>query len=96
VHRSMSAASFWRDSLQPSSLSSGRIPFGMSSQRIVTSTGGVGDAHGHSHLATKSRILRLEFNDFHNLLVGDQFDKSSWERVCVFGSFATQGVLRSR
>src|SRR5882724_623249 len=34
---SRNAANFCRDSLQPSSLSSGRIPFGMSSQRIVIS-----------------------------------------------------------
>ena len=34
---SRNAANFCRDSLQPSSLSSGRIPFGMSLQRIVIS-----------------------------------------------------------
>ena len=34
---SRNAANFCRDSIQPSSLSSGRIPFGMSSQRIVIS-----------------------------------------------------------
>lgn len=37
VHHSRSAASFCRDSLQPSSLFSGRMPFGMPSQSTVTS-----------------------------------------------------------
>jgi len=41
-----------------------------------------------SSLSCKCRILRLEFNDFHNLRVGDQFNEYTLESVRVLRGFA--------
>jgi|HubBroStandDraft_4_1064222.scaffolds.fasta_scaffold1271659_1 hypothetical protein len=49
---------------------------------------GVGEAGGQLHLTSKCRILRLELNDFRNLLAGHQSDKSPFESVGVLGGFA--------
>lgn len=56
--------------------------------------GAIGEADGHSHLACKCGVLRLELHDFDNLLVRNQFEKSAPESVGIFGRFASQGVLR--
>ena len=58
----------------------------------VCSFFGVCQTPGYSHLARQSRLLRLELNEPHDLLEGDEFDKSLLERVRVLGCLT---VLRN-
>src|SRR5215208_6006205 len=60
----------------------------------LRAVGGVGEARGDGHLARESRVGRLELHDFHDLLVGDQFEEAAPERIRVVGGLAARRLLR--
>src|ERR1700729_1610564 len=75
-------------------LRAGCLRYAIAEEVDVCSSFAICQTPDYSHLAHQSRLLRPELSEPHDLLAGDEFDKSFLEWVRVLGRLTALGIRR--